>query len=205
MIFKLLLILSLLHLVAAFILKKTLVKPTNVKNIQTQLDTASLIKKISPYTITESKGKSLTVKGNEAHIPSSIAGSKSIEEQTPVLEAIGLTQLSQIRNLWQKRIQSMVIFDQILLPFAILISVFGVLAKTLNFNIASYIVMGALLLNCLNNFYMTWVRHLAMKLIRERLEGTPLYTKDENRELVTQHLKSYAYRGLMPISLKWIG
>jgi len=202
--FKLLLLLSLLSLVAAFLLKRLLVKPAKVDAIQAQLDTESLLKKLSFYPVAKNTGKSITFKNGDVLIPSKLAESKSITDHAPTLETIGLAQLSKNPALWQNRLKSMILFDQMILPFAILIAVFGVLAKTLSLNIAGYIITGSLLLNCLNNFYMTWVRHLGMKLITQRLESVPLYTKDEDKETVKRYMKSFAYRNLMPISLKWI-
>lgn len=205
MIFKLLFLISLIALATSIILKKLLAKSVHAKGIQTQITTKKLLEKISPYDVSFQEQKAFVMKNQVIHLPADYASSKQVTDHASAMMAVGLAILSKGKNTWQKRLKSMATFDQIFLPFALIISIFGILAKTIPVNISFSILASALLLNCLNNFYLTWIRKLAMNLALDRLKSITLYTKKEVSDVAKTYLQSFPYQHLIPNSLKWLG
>ena len=202
---KLLILLALLTLVLSVVLKKALTKSVNANGIQAQLNTLKLLEKVSPYPAEVALDKNITLKGGKLLIPKSISDSQLITDHASALMALGMCILSRGANTWNKRHQSMRLFDQAFLPFVLLITFFGILAKTIPANMAIMILAGGLILNCLNNFYICWVRKLAMKLALDRMKSVELYTKQEDAKATNSYLKSYPYKYLIPNGMKRLG
>ena len=201
---RLSLLFALIMMIIAIILKKTLTKTAKVKGLEMQLTTKNLLQKISPYEIKTGSNQKLSISKGGITLPEPLAESKLLTDHAPALLAIGFTILSKGSNMWHKRHQSMVTFDQIFLPFSIVICILGVIAKTIPPNLALTILFASLTLCCMNNFYLTWVRRLAMNLVITRVQNISLYSKREDQESMENYLQSYAYQNLIPYSLKWI-
>jgi len=204
MILRLNLIVALVSLVAAIILYKVLTKKVQAKGIKAQLTTKAVIQKLAPSMTLNAKSNKISIKKNTLNIPPTICDSKLVTDQAPALLAVGYTILGKGNGSWYYRFLSMVKFDQIFLPFAIIICLLGMIAKTLPIHIALSGILGAVTLNCLNNFYLTWINHLAMNLALDRLSKVKLYSKSEHHDKTMDYLRSYAFRQLVPNSLKWM-
>jgi|GEM_PF-6983622 len=201
---RLALAIALITLVVALILKKFFLNSVNTDRLKAQISTDSLIKKVAPKEMKITTGKKINFHKGTLTIPDNLANSTLIPDHGEVLLAIGLYSLNKSKNVWLRRHNSMLTFDLIFLPFILIICIFGFLAKTFTINISCTIMACAVTLNCFNNFYITWIRYLAMNLVLDRVEKIPLYTKRENREHAMKYLSSFPYQTLLPKALSWI-
>jgi len=168
-----------------------------------QIPTQRVLQELCAYEICPG-GKEVRFRDGRFHIPPRIAEAREVAVQGEALLALGLVLLGQETSSWLLRHRSMLLFDHLILPFSIIICVFGVIAKTFPPQLGLSVVCIALCLNCLNNFYLSWVRHLAMKLVLARMERLELYTKHENREAAEAVLRGIAPQLLLPTPLRWL-
>jgi len=204
MIFKLVLLIALLSLATAVMIRRFMGKDVDLSQHKAQIPLQDFLSQLLPIKTSSSSTKSPHMKGETFHIPKEVASSKALELHAEYLIYSGLLVMGKYSPLWLKRHQAIVNFDRIFLPFALIITIFAILARSFAPHIAFTFLLGSLFINCLNNYYLTWIRHNAVTLAFMHYQKLPLHTRQEDQKRFITALQSLKFACIIPKPLQWL-
>ncbi len=202
---KFIILFSLLPIVASFILKKVFfIHPLSVSSKKTQISVFKICSELLPSRVIINEGKKLNLKNGVLTLPIHLYNSTNQHDHLNVLPELGLILLAKGKNTWISQQKSLLLFHIIFPSFALIILLFGALARSIPPQLCISVLFLVLGITCLNALYLTWVRHQAVQLISSAIKTVPLYLKDEETSNFTKALKAQKFKYSLPRCLSWV-